>query len=167
VDPGLFLQLWDRLLPQAEMTLNLLRTSRQHPHLSAAAHYHGMIDYNKSDFAPSGYNIIAHEKPSQRRTLALHGQHGYSLGTAMHHYRCQNVYITSTASKRIVAAENCGCCLDLRSKFKVIAACGKNLSHKCNGKSGLTEAKPATKCSLKVRIACSAALHLWQWDGTS
>jgi hypothetical protein len=40
--------LWDRLLPQAEITLNLLRTSRLHPQLSAAAHYHGLVDYKKS-----------------------------------------------------------------------------------------------------------------------
>jgi hypothetical protein len=33
---------------------------------------------------------------------APHGQHGYSLGPAMHHYWCQNVYISTTASKRIV-----------------------------------------------------------------
>jgi hypothetical protein len=84
------------------MTLNLLRTSRQHSQLSAAAHYHGMINNNKTAFAPPGCNIIAHEKPSQRRSWAPHGQHGYSLGPEMHHYRCQNVYIISTASERIV-----------------------------------------------------------------
>jgi hypothetical protein len=42
------------------------------------------------------------EKPGKRRTWEPHGQHGYSLGPAMHHYRCQNVYILATASKRIV-----------------------------------------------------------------
>jgi hypothetical protein len=31
-----------------------------------------------------------------------HGQHGYSLGPAMHHCRCQNDYISATASERIV-----------------------------------------------------------------
>jgi hypothetical protein len=31
VDPAFPLHLWDRLLPQAEITLNLLRTSRLHP----------------------------------------------------------------------------------------------------------------------------------------
>jgi hypothetical protein len=102
VDPYLPMHLWDRLLPQAEMSLNLLRTSRLHPPLSASAHLHGLIDYNKTAFAPPGCNIIAHEKPSQRRTWAPHGQPGYSLGPAMHHYRCQNVYITSTASDHIV-----------------------------------------------------------------
>jgi hypothetical protein len=38
VDPSFPMNLWDRLLPQAEITLNLLRTSRLHPQLSAAAH---------------------------------------------------------------------------------------------------------------------------------
>jgi hypothetical protein len=102
VDPDFPLHFWDRLLPQAEMTLNLPCKSRQHPQLSAAAHYHGMVDYNKTDFAPPGCKIISHEKPSQRRTWAPHGQHGYSLGPVMHHYRCQNVYITSTSSESIV-----------------------------------------------------------------
>jgi hypothetical protein len=102
VDPSFPLHLWERLLPQSEITLNLLRTSRLHPQLSAAAHFHGLVDYNETDFAPPGCNIIVHEKPGKRRTWAPHGQHGYSLGPAMHHYRCQNVYISTTASDRIV-----------------------------------------------------------------
>jgi hypothetical protein len=102
VDPAFPLHLWDILLPQAKITLNLLRTSRLHPQLSAAAHLHGLVDYNKTAFAPPGCKIIAHEKPGKRRTWAPHGQHGYSLGPAMHHYRCQNVCISATASERIV-----------------------------------------------------------------
>jgi hypothetical protein len=87
VNPTFPLQLWDRLLPQAEVTLNLLRTLRLHPQLSAAAHFHGLVDYNKTAFSPPGCKIIAHEKPVKRRTWAPHGQHGYSLVPAMHHYR--------------------------------------------------------------------------------
>jgi hypothetical protein len=102
VDPTFPLHLWDILLPQAEITLNLLRTSRLHPQLSAAAHCHGLMDYNKTSCAPPGCKIIAHEKPGKRRTWAPHGQHGYSLDPAMHHYRCHNIYILATASERIV-----------------------------------------------------------------
>jgi hypothetical protein len=65
VDPAFPLHLWDRLLPQAEITLNILRTSRLHPQLSAAAHFHGLVDYNKTAFAPPGCKIIAHEKPGK------------------------------------------------------------------------------------------------------
>jgi hypothetical protein len=102
VNPSFPMHLWDRLLPQAEITLNLLRTSRLHPQLSAAAHYHGLVDYNKTASAPPGCTIIAHEKPGKRRAWAPHGPHGYSLGPAVHHYRCQNVYISATASECIV-----------------------------------------------------------------
>jgi hypothetical protein len=76
VDSDFPLQLWDHLLPQSEMILNLLRKSRQHPQLSAAAHYHGMVDCNKTDFALPECKIIAHEKKSQQQTWAPHGQHG-------------------------------------------------------------------------------------------
>jgi hypothetical protein len=47
VEPTFPLHLWDRLLPQAEITLNLLRTSRLHPQLSPAAHFRGLVDYKK------------------------------------------------------------------------------------------------------------------------
>jgi hypothetical protein len=78
VDPSFPLYLWKRLLPQEEIT------------------------YIKTAFALPGCKLIAHEKPGKSRTWATHGQHGYSLVPAMHHYRCQNVYISATASKRIV-----------------------------------------------------------------
>jgi hypothetical protein len=102
VDPAFPVHLWDRLLLQAELTLNLLHKSRQNQQLSATAHYHRMVDYNKTDFFSAGCKFIAHEKPSQRRAWASHSRHGHSLGPAMHHYRCQNVYISSTSSERIV-----------------------------------------------------------------
>jgi hypothetical protein len=75
VDPSFPMHLWDRLLPQAEITFNLLRTSHLQPQLSAAAHYHGLVDYNKTAFDPPGCKIITHEKPGKRRTWPPHGQH--------------------------------------------------------------------------------------------
>jgi hypothetical protein len=106
VDPSFPLHLWYRLLPQAEIMLNLLRTSRLHPQLSVAAHFNGLVDYKKTAFALPGCKKSAHEKPGKWRKWAPHGQHGYSLGPATHHYQCQNVYITATASERIVATLN-------------------------------------------------------------
>jgi hypothetical protein len=40
------LHLWDRLLPQALLSLNLLRSSRINPKLSAWAQVHGAFDFN-------------------------------------------------------------------------------------------------------------------------
>jgi hypothetical protein len=65
VDPSFPMHLWDRLLPQSEITLNLLRASRLHPQLSADAHCHGLADYNRTAFAPPECKIISHERPGK------------------------------------------------------------------------------------------------------
>jgi hypothetical protein len=36
--------------------------------LANQLHFHGLVDYNKTAFAPPGCKIIAHEKPGKRRT---------------------------------------------------------------------------------------------------
>jgi hypothetical protein len=96
------MHLWDRLLPQAVITLNMLRTSRINPKLSSSTHIDGQYDYNRSPMAPPGTRIIAHETPSRRRTWEIHGQDGWYIGTALEHYRCFTVYINKTRGERIV-----------------------------------------------------------------
>jgi hypothetical protein len=56
-------------------------------------------------------------------------------------------------------SEQRGCSLEVRRRFNVIYACGKSLSHKCNGKAGSTEESPTTQWSLKVLMARSGALR--------
>ena len=96
------MHLWDKLLPQAEITLNLLRTSRTHPKISSYTHQNGPFDFNRTPLAPPGTKIILHEKPKQRQTWAPHGLEGWYLGPAMDHYRCYHVYVPSTRSTCIV-----------------------------------------------------------------
>jgi hypothetical protein len=69
------MHLWDRILPQAVMTLNMLRTSRINPKLSAATHIFGQYDFNRAPMAPPGTRIIAHETPGRRTLQILHGLH--------------------------------------------------------------------------------------------
>jgi hypothetical protein len=40
--------MWDRLLPQAVITLNMLRTSRINTKLSVATHIFGQYDFNRA-----------------------------------------------------------------------------------------------------------------------
>jgi hypothetical protein len=96
------MHLWDRLLPQAVITLNMLRISRINPKLSASTHIDGQYDYNKAPMAPPGTRIIAHETLNLRRTCAPHGQDGWYIGPALEHYRCYDVYISKTRSERVV-----------------------------------------------------------------
>jgi hypothetical protein len=96
------MHLWDRLLPHAVMTLNMLRTSRINPRLSVATHIFGQYDLDRAPMAPPGTRIVAHETPIRRITWAPHGQDGWYIGPALEHYRCYTVYITKTRGNRIV-----------------------------------------------------------------
>ena len=60
------MQLWDRLLPQAEITVNLLCQSNATPTVSAYAHMCGPFDYNKMPLAPTGCNVQVHKKTDKR-----------------------------------------------------------------------------------------------------
>jgi hypothetical protein len=100
-DPNFPLRLWDRLLSQAEITLNLLRASRKNPNISAQEAVYGPFDFNKTPMAPPGSKVLIHEKPSQRKTWDPHGVQGWYLGPALKHYRCYRCYVNSTHAERI------------------------------------------------------------------
>eukprot|EP00978_Attheya_sp_CCMP212_P022995 scaffold69577_cov29-Attheya_sp.AAC.1 len=70
------LHLWDRLLPQAMISLNLLRGSRLNPKLSAYAQVHGAFDFNRTPLAPPGTKVLVHEKPGVRASWAAHAVDG-------------------------------------------------------------------------------------------
>jgi hypothetical protein len=59
------IHLWDRLIPQAVITLNLIRQSRLNPKLLAHAQLNSPFNYNAIPLAPSGTRVILHEKPDQ------------------------------------------------------------------------------------------------------
>ena len=53
-DPNFPMHLWDLLLPQMEIQLNLLQQSRTVPNVLAYAHHYGAYDYNAHPLAPLG-----------------------------------------------------------------------------------------------------------------
>ena len=101
-DPKFPAREWDRLIPQAVITLNIMRQCRINPKLSAYAYLFGQFDFNATPLAPPGTRVLAHEKPQQRKTWAPHGVDGWYIGPALEHYRCITCYIPSTGKERIV-----------------------------------------------------------------
>ena len=95
------LTLWDRLLPQTEITLNLLRQSNATPTVSAHAHFTGPFDYNKMPLAPMGCAAQIHEKTDNRGTWHYHSVDGWYLFTSEHHYRVHNCHVKNTRSERL------------------------------------------------------------------
>ena len=94
--------LWDKTVPQAELTLNLLRGSRINPKLSAWEQLHGRFDFNATPFAPPGIKVLAHLKKDQRDTWSPHAFVAWYVGPALNHYRCYTVWATKTRQDRVV-----------------------------------------------------------------
>ena len=65
-NPKFPLYIWDKLIPQDIITLNLLRPSHTNPQLSAYAHVHGAFDYNRTPLTPPGIKVLAHLRPEDR-----------------------------------------------------------------------------------------------------
>ena len=95
------MHLWDKLLPQAERTLNMLRPARVAPNISAYAYMHGQHDFNAHPLAPMGMETEIHLKPTARDTWEEHSASGWNLGTSMEHYRCYEVYVDKTLGIRV------------------------------------------------------------------
>jgi hypothetical protein len=94
--------LWDKVLPQAELTINHLRECKSNPAVSA---YEGMFnkkyDFDAHPIAPVGIKVIVHDKPDNRASWDPHGVEGFYLGPALDHYRCWRAWIKSTRSVRV------------------------------------------------------------------
>eukprot|EP00957_Ditylum_brightwellii_P136139 10382589-Ditylum_brightwellii.AAC.1 len=57
---------WCHLIPQANITLNLLQPCRQNPALSAHAAIHGSYTFEATPMAPPGTKAYIHMKPHKR-----------------------------------------------------------------------------------------------------
>ena len=85
-DPLFPIDKWNRLLEQAELTLNLLRTARCNPNLLAHPYLHGIYDFNRETLAPPGTKVIIHQRPSVQKSWGYHGKGGWYVGPVKHHY---------------------------------------------------------------------------------
>eukprot|EP00957_Ditylum_brightwellii_P120329 9181763-Ditylum_brightwellii.AAC.1 len=68
------MHLWDRLLPQAMIMVNLLRACRINHKLSAYEYLHGTFNYNATLIAPPGTTVLIHKKVDQRTSWGVHGK---------------------------------------------------------------------------------------------
>ena len=86
------LNLWDRLIPQAQMTLNMMRPSNINANISAHEQIFGSFNLDSTPFAPPGIKAIIHLKPNQRPTFGPRGLTCWYIGPSKQHYRCMAFY---------------------------------------------------------------------------
>lgn len=95
------LQLWDRLTPQVQDTVNLMRASRIDPTMSAYEALNGPYDWNRYPMAPLGCKAIIYEDGETRGSWGARGVDGWYLGPSKNHYRCDHYFIPETRAYRI------------------------------------------------------------------
>ena len=66
IDPECPLSLWEEFIAQAELTLNLMRTSPSNPMMSAWEILCGRFDINSTPIAPLGMKVLVHDTPEKR-----------------------------------------------------------------------------------------------------
>lgn len=93
--------MWDSLLDQVDLTLNILRPCGLVPNTSAWDYVCGPYDYKRNPIGPAGAKVLVYENPNERETFADHGVEGFYIGPAWNHYRCFKVWIPSTRKFRI------------------------------------------------------------------
>ncbi len=86
------LQLWDRLTPQVENTLNMLRPSRLDPTMLEYEALHGPYNWNRFPLASPGCKAVIYKSPEARGSWASHGTDAWCVGPSMDHYRCNHFF---------------------------------------------------------------------------
>ena len=72
-EPDFPLHLWNNLLSQTTLTLNLLRPSILNPQLSSEAQLNGAFNVNRTPLAPPGITALIFKSSADRHTWAPHG----------------------------------------------------------------------------------------------
>jgi hypothetical protein len=90
------IQLWNELLPQAELTVNLLRTSCLDPNMSAYAMLEGEYNFDHTPVAPPGTRAMVYDNPKDRTTWGTHADDAWYVGPTPQHHRCYKFFMPHT-----------------------------------------------------------------------
>ena len=83
--------LWDLLLPQTELTLNLLPQATLNSSRSLWSYFQGPFNYNATPIRPLCCDIIAHKNTGTRHSSDFRGAAGWNVGIALQHYWCHTI----------------------------------------------------------------------------
>ena len=93
--------LWDIIVPQTELALNLLRQARLDHTKSAWEAFAGPLNYDATPLGPLGCEVISHKKTDTRNSWDFRGEPAWNFGVSLKYYRCQNIIAKGTQSSRV------------------------------------------------------------------
>ncbi len=85
------LQLWDKLAPQPQNTLNLLRASQVNLGISAYEVLNCPYNWDWFPRSPPGCKAVIYEAPAVRRSWAFQGTDAWYLGPSEDHNCCKPI----------------------------------------------------------------------------
>ena len=92
---------WCHLLPQTDLSVNIVRPNRQNPLLSAWAAMEGEFHFDATPIAPPGSEMLMHQKPARRNIFGLNVKKAWYLGPCLNHYRTFRGILPSTGGERL------------------------------------------------------------------
>jgi hypothetical protein len=142
-------QLWDKLAPQVQNTLNLLQASRINPNILAYETLNGPYNWDRYPLTPPSCKAIIYEAPAVQGSWAVQGTDAWYLGPSKDHYQCNLYYVPETRTYCILGSaelfpQNCEV---------------PNLSNMAHMKALTKELKIATSFTVKTHNG-----HTFIWE---
>jgi hypothetical protein len=105
-DANFLTQLWDKLTPQVQDSINLLCCSPIHPDRSAYKILEGPYNWNCFPMAPHGTKAVIYEDSNMCASWAPHSLDVWLLSPSKNHYRCHLYYVPEASSYRVLGSAN-------------------------------------------------------------
>ena len=96
IDSKCPLYLWDLMLRQIDMQVNLQRQSNTTPKVSAHAHLYRAHDFNQHPLAPLDIAVHIYVAPGNRKTWSIKTKKGCYVSTSLERYRYYMAYCSKT-----------------------------------------------------------------------
>ncbi len=100
-DSNFTLQIWDKIIPQVQDMLNMMRASRVDPTRSAYEVLNGPYDWNWYPLAPLGCKAVVYEDGDTCGSWASQGVDGWYLSPSKDYYWWDLYFIPETSVNRI------------------------------------------------------------------
>ena len=92
---------WCRLIPQIDLSVNIVRACRQNPKLSAWAATEGDFHFDSTPIAPPGTAMLMYERPENRSSFGHNAKKAWYIGPCLDHYRTFKGILPSTGKERM------------------------------------------------------------------
>ena len=103
VDPNFPKFMWDNLLVQTEITINLIRQATLNPRMSAWEYYNVAFDYTATPLGPIGCKIMINNTSNKIKSWDKRGWEGFSVGPDIQRY--QRIQAIDSKTKALIITD--------------------------------------------------------------